>query len=390
MASKSVELLAGDDIEGILAVIDNDVLAKPNDLETEFAATVSKIQEIKSESCFLCQNCRKTYKTKRGLNRHQSAEHGDYTKTYEERLPLNIFEQFLTTSKVKLANDQCFESFMGEFSAFVINKECMKNVHKLISNVVLSFKGDAEKFYPAFYKCISDAENPFGGSLSKHASLLLGFELANHVLGYLSGGSLEKDSVVQFKYSSADLNDKEKSIVFYLAGYVFSTFSRRLRFTKKNNQNAEIVQEYLAILAAGKLGDEKQELPEHKLVNTKNRGGLWKVTAEVFEIFCIAEQMFKKHTETCSNKIDGQLITKAVLEDTGVLVNFSKLKSNINYADNEITKNILEDLIHLYIKTRTFSLVRSKMDAHKLLLRKNKARSLRTGIKKSCDTPTSS
>ena len=212
-----------------------------------------------------------------------------------------------------------------------------------------------------------------------------GFEL-----GILSGGFLEKDSVVQFKHSSADLSDKEKSIVFYLAGYVFSTFSRRLRFTKKSNQNTEIVKEYLANLAAGKLGDEKEELPEHKLVNTKNRGGLWKVTAEVFEIFCISEQMFKKHTETCSNKIDGQLITKAVLEDTGVLANFSKLKSNINYADNEITKNILEDLIHLYIKTKTFSLVRSKMDAHKLLLRKNKASSLRTGIKKSCDTPASS
>ena len=64
MASKSVELLAGDDIEGILAVIDNDVLAEPNDLETEFAATVSKIQEIKSESCFLCQIAEKHIKQK--------------------------------------------------------------------------------------------------------------------------------------------------------------------------------------------------------------------------------------------------------------------------------------------------------------------------------------
>ena len=148
----------------------------------------------------------------------------------------------------------------------------------------MSFKRDAEKFYPSFYKCISDVENDCRGSLNKSASLLLGFELANHVLGYLSGGSLdEKDSVVQFEYSSADLSDKEKSIVFYLAGYVFSTFSRRLRFTKKNNQNSpEILQEYLDILAAGKLGDEKQELPEHKLVNTKSWRVLWKVTAEVF------------------------------------------------------------------------------------------------------------
>ena len=90
----------------------------------------------------------------------------------------------------------------------------------MISNVALSFKGDPKKLYPVFYKCIPDAENPFGGRLSKHALLLLGFELANHVLDYLSGWSLQKDSVVQFEHNSADLSDKEKSIVFYLAGYV--------------------------------------------------------------------------------------------------------------------------------------------------------------------------
>ena len=59
MASKGEELLAGDGIEGILAVIDNDVLTEPNDLETEFAATVSKIQEINSESCFFMPKLQK-------------------------------------------------------------------------------------------------------------------------------------------------------------------------------------------------------------------------------------------------------------------------------------------------------------------------------------------
>ena len=88
------------------------------------------------------------------------------------------------------------------------------------------------KVYPAFCKLISNAKNPFGRSLTKHASLLLGFELANHVLGYFVGGSPEKDSVVQFKNSSIDLSNKEKSIVFYLAGYFFGTFSGNLRFSK--------------------------------------------------------------------------------------------------------------------------------------------------------------
>ena len=52
MASKSEDLLTVDDTEGILAVIDNDILAEANDLETEFAAAVSKIQDINSESYF--------------------------------------------------------------------------------------------------------------------------------------------------------------------------------------------------------------------------------------------------------------------------------------------------------------------------------------------------
>ena len=99
----------------------------------------------------------------------------------------------------------------------------------MISNVVLSFKGDAEKFDPAFCKCISDAENPLGGTLNKHASLMLGFEL---VLVYLPGGCLEKDKVVQFKYSFAYLSDNKKSVLFCLARLVFTTYSRRLTFAK--------------------------------------------------------------------------------------------------------------------------------------------------------------
>ena len=49
LASKSEELLAGDDIKGILAVIDSDILFELIDLETEFATTVFKIQDINLE-----------------------------------------------------------------------------------------------------------------------------------------------------------------------------------------------------------------------------------------------------------------------------------------------------------------------------------------------------
>ena len=64
MVSKSGELLAGDDIERILTVIDNGILAEPNELETEFAATVSKIWDINSESCFYAKIAEKYIKQK--------------------------------------------------------------------------------------------------------------------------------------------------------------------------------------------------------------------------------------------------------------------------------------------------------------------------------------
>ena len=76
MVSKSEELLAGNDTEGILAFINTDILTEPTDLETEFAATVSKIQDINS---------------KRSLNRHKSDEHGDLRRpTKRDCLWINL------------------------------------------------------------------------------------------------------------------------------------------------------------------------------------------------------------------------------------------------------------------------------------------------------------
>ena len=55
--------------------------------------------------------------------------------------------------------------------------------------MIESFKGDAEKFYPAFYKCVSDNADVIFQGLSRDCSLLLGFEVSNHVLTHLSGAT---------------------------------------------------------------------------------------------------------------------------------------------------------------------------------------------------------
>lgn len=97
----------------------------------------------------------------------------------------------------------------------------------------------------------------------------------------------------------------------------------------------------------------KRRINRGQISECKKQGWSINIYSRVFKIFCISDEICKKFTET-SNKIDGKLVSKTVLEDTGALENLTKFKSHVNYADFEVTKD------HLYIKTRTFSLVKSR------------------------------
>ena len=79
-----------------------------------------------------------------------TGEDGEYTKTLKRRLPLNSFEQFCDHQHKEAENDQYFGR------VFSIDRDCIKNVHKFMSNVILSFETNAEKFYPVFYEYILD------------------------------------------------------------------------------------------------------------------------------------------------------------------------------------------------------------------------------------------
>ena len=139
----------------------------------------------------------------------------------------------------------------------------------LLKDVIQNYNGDAGKFYPLFYKNIS-RKNVFL-NLSKNCSTLLGFEVANLVLAHLSGNNFKED-VFDSNIHATQLSPKEKSIICYLGGYVFGTLYRRLRFSKTNKNIFN--QQSLSILLAGKASDNQQQ-DEYKLVDSKNRGGLW-------------------------------------------------------------------------------------------------------------------
>ena len=135
---------------------------------------------------------------------------------------------------------------------------------------------------------------------------------------------------------------------------------------------------------AGKCVGETISLPEHRHVDVLNLGGLGKVNEDVLAIFSVAEAYFLSSTKKLQNKIVSKDIVNARMENCMVLESFAKVRrSSPDNIKKEIAFNLLEDLLTLYIRVRTFSYVKDKVQAFKIRNSKTKSRSLRTGMKQS-------
>ena len=110
------------------------------------------------------------------------------------------------------------------------------------------------------------------------------------------------------------------------------------------------------------------------------------VNAEVLEIFCAVETHFRHVTNCAHRNIDSQKMVSELLRNSSVLCNFNKLRNmTTEKVSKEITFNLLDQLVLLYIRVRTFSWVKSRNDLEKIKSKK-KVRSLRTEIKKASST----
>ena len=140
----------------------------------------------------------------------------------------------------------------------------------------------------------------------------------------------------------------------------------------------------LSFLVAGKCVSEIISLPEHRHVNVLNRGGLWKVNEDVIAIFSVAEAYFLSPIKKLQNKIVSKNIVNGLMKNCMVLQSFAKVRqSSPDNLKKEIVFNLLEDLLTLYIRVRTFSFFKDKVQAFKIRNSKTKSRSLRTGMKQS-------
>ena len=271
----------------------------------------------------------------------------------------------------------------GAFKYYQVDLDDAIYSYNFIKDVITDFHGDGEKFYPTFYKAVSEELLAFK-NLSRRCSVLLGFEVANLVLAHLSRTTTTKENEVAFQPAEFTLN--ERNIINYSNGYVFATLYRRIRKPKQCNTFSNV--QSMSILLAGKCGEDNNSLPDDNLlVDANNRGGLWKVNSEPFEIFLSVELLFRSVSEASDRLIDSKAMVSQLVQDCGILSNFTKIRNQSREkVSKEISLNLLEHLIMLYIRVRAFSFVKDKREKFKLETKKKKINSLRTTIKKSCQS----
>ena len=173
-------------------------------------------------------------------------------------------------------------------------------IHKLYEPLLNSFNGNAENFYSEFYK-LSWENVIFKDFLNKELLMLLCCEISAICLEYLT----ERNRLPCRDIITEDRIFTEKDIqcLQYLADYCFHNLF--LKFRRKTLHDNESAQQWLAILLAAK-SDKEQSL-----VDTKNRGGLWKVNEKAVNIFMACEREFCFSVQECTiNKIDAQVMVE--------------------------------------------------------------------------------
>ena len=202
-------------------------------------------------------------KSKRGLSRHKTTKHDSHStpsvgeessrtsnpkKEAESILHPLTLKKMIEVSVSKLAKDECYPAdVLQELSNCSFNLDDTLFAYSCIKPAIAEFDGNAEKFYPRFYKCIAQ-ELPLR-NLSRHSCLLVGFELANHILAHLNN-SKYSERLLPKKFDPASFSKKDIACISYLSGYVFSTFYRRIRHSRR--WNTERSQMCLSLLLAGK------------------------------------------------------------------------------------------------------------------------------------------
>lgn len=399
MAAAGCDFLVGDELDSLFIAIEQELLEEKV-LTLEVDSVVQEIDEQEKKPEHPCDVCSKVCLSKRGLTRHKNSKHSllqnvPKTASSSEKRVVKLrdaeslchpmyFKKYCEICVDKLGKDQCYpDEIRHEFESYLVRLDDTNYTYEFFRSCISNFDGDGEKFYPKFYRIVADTDNLFK-DLSVNGCRLLGCEVANLVLSHLSKKKSDKNPSGTVVHDQI-FSEKENNVIYYLAGYVFSTLYRRIINNRNKNEYSEQV---LSILKAGKLAeDTKIDENVFKLVNSRCRGSLWKVTYDVYNIFSIIECHFRSKTVGLVRKLSSEDIVCSLISDSFLLARFSSVRgaADINVS-KEVALDLLEQIITLYVRVRAFSYAKDVVQNHKIAAKSNRSRSLRTEMKKSTTT----
>eukprot|EP00794_Sanderia_malayensis_P012457 gene12457-13745_t len=350
------DFIFGDDIDVLVAFLEDDLFDPNSELLKPFLAVD---EELKTGEA--CKECGKMYKTRGGLTRHVNSKHKKHAENAMKIHPLEL-KAILAEASLKLSNDQCFpEELRSHFKGFNVSLADSIEIREKFAAVFDKFSGNGEKFYSNFYEVIALGEVTHVGTLCQQDTSLLLTEVANICLGKLAGCPSETTtSQIKKKFTEKELNSLE-----YLSDDCFHKVYMSTRNSKKWNSIAA-----------------KTDVAQ-KLVDLKNRGGLWKVNRNAVAIFMEVETKFMAVSAQSLKNIDASSIFISALKDPYVKSHISSIVSAATLdIENEIAINVFKTLIHLYVRVRSHSHAKDIKEKHKAMKKLSKKNSLRTEIKR--------
>ena len=270
-------------------------------------------------------------KGKRGLTRHANNKHPSTANkppstndvyspvnVTDKELDVDIFSKLFEKGLKKMANDKCLpENVTNELKLYAPSMQDITHSYLILQAVTVNFV--SKIFLPHFTTLCRKLIIYFLICREMHR-YFFGFDLANHIVAYVCHGYFhDENSGFETAFpATADLTEKEKDIIGYLSGYVFGTFSRRIRNSEK--WNSPVNQQHLKILLNGKTDNVHCDMT---LVTVKDRGGLWKVTPEVCKVFSAAELLSISQSQGNVHKINTAEMVSKLLVNTEILSNYS-------------------------------------------------------------------
>ncbi|XP_047123666.1 uncharacterized protein LOC124806636 [Hydra vulgaris] len=347
-------------------------------LDEEFIiANIVDVGEESTPGSFKCDDCGNICKSKGGLTRHRNCKHLQLKETFDtsrNTMSSIILSDLVLESQKNLSEDNCYNLTRREcFKCynFILTEALYADVKKIYD--ILINTNNAESYYSSFYNKIVINADVYFPELGKPNSTLLATQLADKVLAYFK--RMPNKEAKQIK----NITNDEIGALQYLAGYVVRKFIKKSKnsLNYKSNENQNIIKILNNAISKNSTDQE--------LIEAQNRGGLTAVNNECQQIFVKAEIQFRNETNINHlQEIDINRMTMELLKDTEVVSFYNSILTGCGVdIDNDVSKNLLENMVKLYFRVRAFSLAKDITTKYKLKLKqKNNKGGLRKTLKK--------